>query len=561
MTTATDSECAPSLRSKPLAVSLLAGVLSACGGGGSAGVGASPSPSPGPSPAPAPLPAPSAKEASRFLSQATMGASQSTIDALVSDGYDTWLTNQMQIPVSDSHWDFLIAKGYADVSFKNNEQGFDRTIWRKLISAPDQVRQRVVLALSEIFVLGIGGTSTSFRQFACAHYVDVLEEHAFGNYRQLLEAITLSTAMGVYLSHRGNQKEDVATGRLPDENYAREVMQLFSIGLYHLNTDGSLKLQNGAPIETYELEDIQGLAKVFTGWDFDSVVTDTPYHHSRPMTLIASRHSSSEKRFLGTVIAAGTDGRSSLRLALDTLAAHPNVGPFIGAQLIQRLVTSNPSAAYVGRVAAVFNNNGAGVRGDLNAVVRAILLDAEARALPSNAVAGKLREPIVRLTQWARAFGVTSPVNQDWGLGNLSNAATALGQSPLRSGSVFNFFRPGYVPPNTMLASQKMVAPEFQITNETSVVGYLNYMQGRINSTTGDIVPDYTQELALIDQPAVLLDRLNLVLAAGSLSVATVASIVTAVSSIATTSDAGRKNRLYAAILLVMAAPEYVVQK
>ncbi len=559
MSTATDLECAPSSVIPPVAMSLIASVLSACGGGSSATAGASPAP--GPAPGPAPAPAPSAKEASRFLGQSSMGATQNSIDLVVSSGVEAWLTSQLQMPVSDSHWDFLIAKGYADVSFKNNEQGFDRTIWRKLVSAPDQLRQRVVLALSEIFVLGIGGTSTAFRQFACAHYLDLLEQHAFGNYRQLLEAISLSTAMGVYLSHRGNQKEDLVTGRLPDENYAREVMQLFSVGLYRLNLDGSLQLQNNEPVETYDLEDIQGLAKVFTGWDFDSVVTDTPFHHARPMTLFPNRHSSSEKRFLGTSIAAGTDGATSLRLALDALAAHPNVGPFLAGQLIQRLVTSNPSPAYIGRVAAIFNDNGSGVRGDLSAVIRAVLLDVEARALSSSATTGKLREPILRLTQWARAFSVTSPANQDWGFGNLSNAATALGQSPLRSGSVFNFFRPGYVPPNTSLASQKLVAPEFQITNETSVVGYLNFMQGRINSTSGDIVPDYSPELALVDQPVALLDRLNLILAAGSLSAATLSSIVTAVSTIASTSDANRKNRLYAAILLVMATPEYLVQK
>ena len=279
-----------------------------------------------------------------------------------------------------------------------------------------------------------------------------------------------------------------------------------------------------------------------------------------PMVQIAARHESGEKRFLGTVIPAGTDGVRSLQLALDALVAHPNMGPFIGRQLIQRLVTSQPSPAYVARVAAAFDNNGAGVKGDLRAVLRAVLLDPEARsdAGLADPAFGKLREPVLRFVQWARSFGLADSTDQ-WRIGDLSDPATKLGQSPLRAPSVFNFFRPGYVPPNTGIGAR--TAPEFQITTESSVAGYLNFMQGCIGSGIAGLRADDAALRPLAADPAALLAELNLLLAAGQLSAATLGALKTALDTIAVATPAGIDNRLRAAVMLVMASPEYIAQK
>ena len=247
-------------------------------------------------------------------------------------------------------------------------------------------------------------------------------------------------------------------------------------------------------------------------------------------------------------------------MALDTLAAHPNVGPFIGRQLIQRLVASNPSPAYVQRVAAVFDNNGKGERGDLRAVIRAILLDAEARQPAASPDAGKLREPIQRLVQWARTVGLSSPGDL-WGIGDTSNPASRLGQSPMRSGSVFNFFRPGYVPPNSQLGTNGVTAPEFQLCNESTVAGYLNFMQSLIGNGIGDMKPDYTADLAVAADATALVRRQALLMAGGTLSEATVTTIANAVATIKAETDAGKLNRVKASWLMVMAAPDYQVQK
>ena len=440
--------------------------------------------------------------------------------------------------------------------------GFDNAVWRQLISGQDVLRQRVGLALFDQLVLSIDGLNTNWTAFATAAYMDVLWDNAFGNFRDLIEKITLTPAMGVYLTYLGNKKANATTGSQPDENYARELMQLFTLGLYKLNADGTQQLVNGQPVETYTQADVSGLARVFTGFTYDSTDSTTPDRLRRSMIQVAANHETGQSTFLGATVPAGTDGFGALRIALDTIFAHQNVPPFVSKQLIQHLVTSNPSAAYVGRVSAVFSNNGSGVRGDLKAVVRAILTDAEARsdANLTNANFGKLREPIIRLTNWARAFGVTSP-SDAWAIGNTSSSANRLSQSIGHSPSVFNFFRPGYTPPNTALSASNMVAPEFQITNEPSVVAYVNYMQALIQSGTGDVKADYTTILAKAADSAALLAEINVVLAAGQLSAATITSIRAAVDSIATTSNALLLNRVYVAILLTMASPDYIAQK
>lgn len=533
-------------------------LLSACSGGGNSSAAAVISAA-----APASS-APTDQEAARFLHQAALAATDSEIARIKTLGYSAWLDEQFAAPRSQSHWDWMSEKGYQnDSNNANNFQGMDNSLWRKLIGSPDTLRQRVVLALSEIFVISMAGLPVPWRGFCVAAYVDLLEENAFGSYRGLLGAITLSTGMGNYLNMRGNLKEDPATGRVPDENYAREIMQLFSLGLYKLNSDGSIQTDGaGKAVETYNQATVSGLAKAFTGWDYTQFNRASPAFQRLPMSLVASRHSSAEKTFLGTTIPAGTPGGQALQTALDAIANHPNVGPFIGRQLIQRLVTSNPSPAYIGRVAQAFNDNGQGQRGDMKAVIKAVLLDTEARGNPATQPAnwGKLREPVLRFVQWARTFEASSPSGL-WNVGDTSDPSRRLGQSPLRSPTVFNFFRPGYVPPNTSLGTQGLVSPEFQITNEPTVVAYLNFMQTAIQNGVGEVKASYADWLTLATDPPALVSRIALLMAAGQLSDTTRSTIVTAVTGIVANSDAARLNRIYAAILLVMATPEYIVQK
>jgi uncharacterized protein (DUF1800 family) len=390
--------------------------------------------------------------------------------------------------------------------------------------------------------------------------------------------------MGLYLSHLRNQKEDPSRGRVPDENYAREVMQLFTIGLYELNLDGTVRLDSrNEPIETYTNEDVTGLAKVFTGWSWAGPdKSDTRFFGGNasadravlPMQSYPKYHSTSEKRFLGTVIPeqASADPEASLRVALDRLFSHPNVGPFIGKQLIQRMVTSNPSPAYVARVASAFNDNGSGVRGDMKAVIRAVLLDPEARSpLPGATDYGKLREPVLRIAHWLRAFGAQSASGR-FLIGNTDNPNSSLGQTPMRSPSVFNFYRPGYVPPNTDIAAAGLVAPEMQITHESSVAGYLNTLRSVISSGIGsgsprDVQPDYGEVIGLADRPDALVDRIGAMLIAGEMSPELRAQAIDAVGAVAvSTSNAqsaatARLNRVKLAVFLVMASPDYLVQK
>ena len=504
-------------------------------------------------------------------------------------------------PVSQGGFDWLASRGYSNLdtttAYYDNTYPRDYMVWHQLIASPGGMRQRVALALSEFFVLSLSSLRFNWRSQAAAAWWDLLAANAFGNYRTLLEGVTLNPAMGSFLGVKGNMKENVATGRQPDENFGREVMQLFTIGLYQLNLDGTEKRDaSGNKIETYTNADVTNIARVFTGWDFDaSQGASTVVAGNRtvssvngvraPMALSAANHTALAASFLGASVAAGMEGTAALKIALDTLFNHPNVGPFFGRQMIQWLVTSNPSPAYVARVASAFNANSAGVRGDLAAVFAAVLLDDEARGPAGLTGAGqngfgKLREPMVRLVQWARTFGAASSQGS-WKIGDLSNPATQLGQSPLRPGSVFNFFRPGYVPPSTALSASQTPAPEFQLVNESSVGGYLNYLQGVIrngifvgapelpnnasNANNGfDITAPYTAELALAADAAALVKRLALLLCAGQLSAANQMLIINALNATPVTAaspDSAKRDRIGAAVLMVMASSDYLVQK
>jgi uncharacterized protein (DUF1800 family) len=452
-------------------------------------------------------------------------------------------------------------------------------IWNQLLNGPDQMRKRVAFALSEFFVVSLSPIDGFYPPYVIGAYWDVLCANAFGNFRTLLERITLNAGMGFFLNTKGNLQED-ANGRQPDENYAREVMQLFTIGLIELNQDGTPQLDaNNQPIETYGQSDITNLARVFTGYDWDYLAnggtfTNVAWHDydvpntrfaTNPMWFNANNHSTLEVTFLGLTIPANTAGPEALRLALDHLFNHANVGPFFARQMIQRLVTSNPSPAYVGRVAAVFANNGAGVRGDLRAVWTAILTDSEARTLPgaSDTQSGKLREPVVRFVQWARTVGVNSSTGA-YEIYDLSGSDSALGQSPLRSPSVFNFFRPGYVPPNTAIAAANNQAPEFQLVNETTVAGYSNFLNWFIRNGWNDVRPTYAELLPIAHDVAAVVAHLNLRLTANQLSqtaLTTITGALTAMNVTASSSSIAKLDLLAGACLLILCSPEYLVQK
>lgn len=585
----------PTLR-RLLAMTLLS-LLAACGGSGSqTGAVQQPdvsAPSTGGAPdetvPPPPLTTPPAaqavtftpQQASRFLGRATFGPNMTAIDALAASDSDAWFKAQFSMPqtLHRKYIDALLAAQAAGGPAVGFTAVYE-TFWQQGIRGEDQLRQRMAFALSEIFVISLQNESVRPRARGVASYYDMLGQRAFGNFRDLLEGVALHPMMGLYLSHLRNEKESAT--RTPDENFAREVMQLFTIGLYQLNADGSLKLSGGKPIDTYTHDDVAGLARVFTGWSWAGPdqsgarfygSTADPDRDWKPMQNYAAFHSSGDKRFLGQSISGASSGQADLKLALDTLFNHPNAGPFFARQLIQRLVSSNPSPAYVGRVAAAFANNGSGVRGDMQAIIRAVLLDPEALAPGGTTLrTGKLREPLLRLAGWMRAFDA-KPASGRYSIYYLDDPLSGLGQSPLNPPSVFSFFRPAYTPPNSALASAGLVAPELQITAEPSVTGYLNFMQEAINSGVGDgrdIKPDYTRELALAADAGALLDRIDLLLMHGSMPARLRGPILTAVNGVsipaATGSNAAQvaaaqANRVKLAIFLTMASPAYLVQK
>jgi uncharacterized protein (DUF1800 family) len=534
--------------------------------------------------APRDLPS-STAEASRFLTKSTFGSTQPEIDRVMQVGYSTWIDEQFAKSSSThlANVAELTAK-LGEAATQTDSAWMQYSFWRNALSGEDVLRQRVAYALSQVFVVSQVNPDINLRM--SANHLDILARNAFGNFRTLLEQVSLSPAMGVYLSHLGNRKTDLATGRLPDENYAREVMQLFTIGLFELNPDGTVKLDpaDGRPMETYGVADIQGLAKVFTGFSWGGPDTSSARFVNRvvsvsdrdilPMQGYPQFHETGPKSFLGRTINTSA-AEDSLKQALDILFNHPNVGPFFGRLMIQRLVTSNPSPAYVGRVAAVFANDGKGVRGDMKAVIRAVLLDPEASNPPaaSASVNGRLREPILRMTALLRALDATS-TSKEFRIANTDNPANTLGQSPMRSPSVFNFYRPGYVPPNSELSKFRLpgnvvpVAPELQITNEVSVAGWLAAAKAVVDAGFGignDMKPNFASLVAIAHTPSALVDRLILLMApGGQIPMDLRNDIVATVSTVTlpTTNDAGaRLNRVKLATLLLVASPEFMLQR
>jgi uncharacterized protein (DUF1800 family) len=417
--------------------------------------------------APSPPPPPDVitkSEAFRFLNQASFGATEAEAQRVISMGFNAWIDDQLQRPAS-LQLPFLKSLPRPAFLFELQDDRVD--IWfRNSVNGDDQLRQRVAFALSEIMVVSQLGALIEYT-YALGDYYDVLARNAFGNYRDLIEDVTLHPAMGVYLSMLGNERPDPALNIRPDENYARELMQLFSIGLVELNNDGTVKPDGlGQPIPTYDQSIIEGFAHVYTGWNYAGAPSfhqafPNDNNQTVPMQLYPGFHDGGSKTLLnGVILPAGQTGDQDLAGALDTIFNHPNVGPFIAIRLIQRLVTSNPSPAYVQRVAAAFNDNGAGVRGDLGAVVRAILLDPEARPESAMELDGKIKEPLLRLTQVWRAYAASSASGRYPFLG----AYIFFGQGPLQATSVFNFFSPLYAPPGeveTYVALQDQLAATY----------------------------------------------------------------------------------------------------
>lgn len=573
------------------------------------------------------LAAPTRTDAARLLQQATFGPTEPDLAAVMNRGITGWIDDQMALRPS-----LHLAGLRADTTtfpnppvpvptifyFARHDSNRIAAWWKIVLTGPDQLRQRVALALSEILVVTINAGELPAQAEALANYYDLLVNGAFGNYRQLLEQVTLNPAMGITLSHRGNTKADPIAGTAPDENFAREIQQLFTIGLVQLQPDGTLLLDAaGQPIPTYDQTTIVETAKVFTGWAFanDHVPVGTtnltsfrfyPLDTSangasdtsgwiNPMAYYDAFHDKTEKKIVSlqqlplaeakpTIIPAGQTGPQDLRQMLDTVFNHPNTGPFLCRQLIQRLVTSNPSPGYVYRVARVFANDGTGTRGNLGAVVKAILTDYEARSpeVIANVGYGKLKEPLIRLAGLLRSVNFSAPngrfmdsffnINTTWvpsgGMWG-TNISSVFAQGPLMSPTVFNFFSPDYSPPGA-LAAAGLVAPEMQIINESTAISAANYLLQlfqrdvslRPQPPSGPspyLVPDYTAWLPLAGNIPELVDRLNLYFCANQMADATRTRIIALLRSLnpATTPTEIVRSALYWIVL----CPDAAMQK
>jgi uncharacterized protein (DUF1800 family) len=563
----------------------LVAVLTACGGGGSssgsAGGGGIGGGGTGGTGGGGTAPPPVTKtDAYRFLNQATFGATEAEAQALIALGdsskaYARWIDAQMAQPASLQLPSVQAAflKLTSPTTMIGSLHGDRQEAWfRNAITGPDQLRQRVAFALSQIMVVSQQSALQNMPH-AAADYYDMLARNAFGDFRKLIEDVTLHPAMGVYLNMLGNQKPDPARNIRPDENYARELMQLFTVGLVQLNLDGTPKLDaQGQPIPTYDQFVVEGMANVFTGWNYSGAATfatarRTLANQVLPMQAYAEQHSVVEKKLLQYPGAAkpylplAQAPQQDLSDALDNIVNHPSVAPFISKQLIQKLVTSNPSPAYVARVATAFNNDGSGNRGNLGAVVKAVLLDPEARPATPTATSGKVKEPLLRLTQLWRAYGAKA-ANGEYRLGNIN---AVFGQAPLQSSSVFNFYSPAYAPPGE-LADQGLVAPEMQIATEylnTTVSNtFYNLVFFWNSSATGlpanAIVIDTTQEVGLAADSSALVSRVSDKLLGGQISPTLAAQARAAVDRVAATNAA---QRVAEAMYLVVTSPEYAVQR
>jgi uncharacterized protein (DUF1800 family) len=524
---------------------------------------------PPPAPPPVNLAVVSQSDAARFLAQAAFGPTLADITTVVNKGYSAWIAAQLALPET-SH---LAATRADSVAFPNTSQfpviESDRyAAWWKIgATAGDQLRQRVAFALSEIFVVSDQSSALTNQPEAIANYYDMLANDAFGNFRQLLQDVTLSPVMGNYLNMLENAAANPAKGIAADENYAREVMQLFTIGLNELNPDGSLQLDmTGQPIPTYNQATIVQTANVLTGWSYQNTAknpsfTGSPADWYDPMQLYPAFHDNTQKTIVNNVIVpANGGGAADLKIELDTLFTHQNTAPFFCRELIQRLVTSNPSPGYIYRVAQVFANNGSGVRGDLKAVVNAVLLDPEARSstLLGNASYGKLKEPLLRQVALYRAFNASAQ-NGRFGISDTDNT---LGQTPVSSPTVFNFFLPNFVQPGS-LASAGLYAPEFQITTASTAVSVINNLYSSIYTSTTPsattLVLDLTPLTSEASNATALINTVNLLFCGGNMTVPTQQNILNGLDSLPNSTTALARSQF--ALELAVTAPDAAIQQ
>jgi uncharacterized protein (DUF1800 family) len=479
-------------------------------------------------------------EAARLLEQATFGPTRDTIDRAMEMGADAWIDEQITAAPT----------GYPDLPYypsaappdcdsicrRDNYSLFpvQNKFFQNALYGEDQLRQRVAFALGQILV--VSGNEVNIA-YAMTEYQQILYSNAFGNYRDILYQVTLNPAMGRYLDMVNNDKPNPTYGIEPNENYARELLQLFSIGTYKLNQNGTVQTVNGVPQEAYDQDAVEGFAHVFTGWTYPTLPGGTPVRHNPvyytgEMYQFPGNHDTGEKVLLdGVVLPARDDAYADLNDAIDNIFDHPNVGPFIGKQLIQKLVTSNPSPGYVSRVAAAFADNGSGVRGDMAAVVRAILTDEEARTAPPNADFGKLKEPVLWVAGVLRALNGTTDGVYPRAL------VPGMGQNLFYSPSVFNY----YSPTQPLPGSAALVAPEFGIHNASTAMARANFVNAVVFSN--GIAPDpsvpgatgtsvnLSELQALSNDPAALVDHLDLVMMRSAMPAAMRTSIVNAVTA------------------------------
>lgn len=535
-------------------------------------------------------------EVVRFLSQATFGGNPELTNYVAEIGIEKWIDEQFSTPANylspaieeiyQTIFETHLAEGGDSIDFtiRPNWVHMDYAWWENTIKGKDLLRQRMAYALSQILVISAESNLASYG-LALTTYYDILTRNAFGNYRDILDEVTHSPAMGIYLSHFNNPRSQPEFNIYPDENYAREIMQLFSIGLYELNQDGSPKLDSdGNRIPTYDNEDIKEFAKIFTGFGIGAR-TDTneaEFGNSLyisdvtvPMKMYDAYHEPGEKHLLnGYTVPAGQTGEEDVANAIDHLFNHENVGPFLALRLIQHFVKSNPTPEYIADISAVFADNGSGVRGDMGAVLKAILLHEEARtcAWLNDASQGKLREPILRYTTVVRHFGGFSPYDDRFW--NLSYSyRNDVDQHPLHSPTVFNFFGPGFSP-NGEISDEGMLAPEFQIHDSRTGINYANWVyywveyeyllacrSGDVPEDNDNVVgTDLTQLYEYSKDPDALLDQLDLFLCHGQLSERTRGIIKETIAEFPLTVS-GLSSRIQLATYLILISPDYNIIK
>ena len=559
-----------------LAAASLLALLAACGGGG--GSNSEPKDSAKAIPnfigPPTPVFEGTAPDATRLLDQASFGPTPSAVAEAQNMGASAWVDDQLAMPATgyaaigyiDPNNNVGCPTGSPPTCFRDNYTSFPLQLqfFHNAVNGADQLRQRVAFAYSQIFVIsGIDIKET----YGMRAYQQMLLDNAFSNYRVLLEHVTLNAGMGDYLDMVNNDKPNPSRGLEPNENYAREVLQLFSIGLARLNPDGSvIKDTNGIAVPTYDQDTVEGFAHTFTGWTYAPRPGATsrwtnPRNYLGDMVPFDAHHDMASKLLLnGKTLSTGQTPQRDLADALDNIFSHPNVGPFIGRQMIQFLVTSNPTPQYVARITAVFNDNGQGVRGDMKAVIRAILLDAEARGDSKTDIAyGKLRDPAVYAASLARAFGAKTDGVY------LNSQSGAMGQAVYVPGSVFNFYPPDYALPN----SATLVAPQFGVQNTTTTVARFNFVYALLFSANG-IAPDNSVPGAIgtkIDlsgytsfaaTPATLVDQLDALMTHTTLTSTEKNAIVTAVNAVPVSDTLGR---VRSAAYLIAASPRYQITR